>query len=125
VKKEEPKDDSAIVRRQITNNSDKITRAQANLARKEQLRDNTRSRRDDAKQQLAAVAKESGFSGSISVGSGGVNSSSTNPERTKQQLTALIEQQEKEIEALEKEIATMKAEIALLEKENDELTKKL
>ncbi len=122
---ESTNDSKAVLRRQITNNSDRLTREQANLARKEQLRDNTRTRRDQTQQDLAAIEKESGFSISISTGPNGVNSSNTNPGRTKAQLRALIEQQEREIATIESEIKAIREEIAKLEQANNELAQKL
>ncbi len=112
--KEEPASEGkAQVRRLITNTQDKVTREQANLARREQLRDNLRSRRDIAREELAEASKTQ------------MSGSNGNTRRTKEELEKLIAQQEADIKLLEDEIKESMRIIDELEKQIDELTLKL
>jgi len=117
-KKTEPKEEpssegKAQVRRLITNTQEKITREQANLARREQLRDNLRSRRDIAREELAEASKTQ------------MSGSNGNTRKTKEELEKLIAQQEADIKLIEEEIKESNRIIDELEKQIDELTLKL
>jgi hypothetical protein len=106
-------DGKAQVRRMITNTQDKVTREQANLARREQLRDNLRSRRDIAREELAEASKTQ------------MSGTNGNTRKTKEELEKLIAQQEADIKLLEDEIKESNRIIDELEKQIDELTLKL
>ncbi len=115
--KEEKNDNSsetkAQTRRLITNTQEKITREQANLARREQLRDNLRTRRDSTREELAQASKTQ------------MSGTNGNTRRTKEELMKLLAQQEEEIKTIEAEIVASQKTIDELELALDELTLKL
>lgn len=124
-KKADEKVDTTVVRRQLTNVSDKITRAQANLQRTETLRNSARQRLEDTKAELAKVNLEGNGGVSIGTGGGGNGPSSGQVKRTKAELEKLVKDQTLEVDKFDTEVKAIEDEIAALEAEIDALTLKL
>lgn len=117
----EKKPDTTVIRRQMTNVSDKITRAQANLQRTETLKNSAEQRLNDTKAELAKVELEKQYQqvGDVTVSNGGA------VKKTKAQLQELVKQQSADVAKWDAEIKALEDEIAAYEAELDALTLKL
>lgn len=117
----EKKPDTTVVRRQMTNISDKITRAQANLARTESLKNNATQRLNDTKNELAQADLKKTYQqvGDVTVSNGGA------VKKTKAELTKLVADQTAEVSKWDAEVKAIEDEIAGMEAELDALTFKL
>lgn len=117
----EKKPDTTVIRRQMTNVSDKITRAQANLQRTETLKNSAEQRLNDTKAELAKVELEKTYQqvGDVTVSNGNA------VKKTKAQLQQLVKDQSAELAKWDAEIKALEDEIASYEAELDALTLKL
>lgn len=112
----------AVVRQEITNTKDKLTRAQADLSRQEQLRDRAAARRDESAKALAALP--SPYT-TMQTTNGTVVTVNPSIFRARKDLQDQITAQNTELAQLEGEIKMIEQSIADLEKQIDDLTLKV